>query len=189
MRATFQKPLAIGLLWDKKVRSQAWTYRAKFFTLRGLCVSHAELGQADALLAAKSTSDQHLSHLDQHRKRLWQPAATAVALLILAAALLTNRLALAPVATHPTAAENANPHTQSDSGSAPSIQKGSTLPRLVPPRMPSVSADARQHISDYNFAAEDYTTHFDLHGHPGMEIPQLMHRAQNQTLPKRVAVN
>lgn len=148
----------------------------------------AELGSADALVP-RSNSDQHLSQLEQHRKRLWQPAAMAVALLILAAALLTNRLALAPAATPATAAENANRDTQSDSRSAPSIEKGSTLPRLVPPRTPSVSADARQHISDYDFAAEDYTTHFDLHGHPGMEIPQLKHRAQNHTLPKRVVVN
>lgn len=113
------------------------------------------------------------------RRQLWQPAAMALVLLILSTILLTGAVSLVPAATDAAAIEVGKPDAQSDSGEAASLRKASAVPPRTAPRS----------ISDYDFVAEDYTTHFGLRAQREMEVLQLKRRAQKQMVPKRVVVN
>ncbi|MGH9546351.1 MAG: hypothetical protein ACRD23_14180 [Terriglobales bacterium] len=134
----------------------------------------------------------------RHDKKLWQPAAMAAALLIVAAVLLAGRASILPPAADATTVGDTNPGRRSDSDSAGSIPGASSLaskPASQPSNLtqtstktPNPTAEGRRHVSDYDFVAEDYTTHFDAHSHPKPEPPELR-RGANRLIQKRVVVN
>lgn len=138
------------------------------------------LEQVSALVPAKSARGRQLMRVNvRPRKRLWQPAAIAFVLLIFSVVLLTSHVSLIPATTDATAVEAAKPDAQPDSDQAASLRKASTPPPRTAPR----------YISDYDFVAEDYTTHFGLRAQREMEVPHPKRRAQKQTVPKRIVVN
>jgi len=103
----------------------------------------------------------------------------ALALLIFSIVLLTSQVSFIPATTDPTTVEAANPDAHPDSDQAASLRKASTpAPRTAP-----------RYIFDYDFVAEDYTTHFGLRAQRETGVPQLKRRPQKQTVPKRIVVN
>jgi hypothetical protein len=102
--------------------------------------------------------------------------------------LLTGRDPVLP-AREITALESKNPRERSVPGSSDVGHRASTVKSSAKPSNPA--AEARQHISDYDFVAEDYITHFDQHSHPGMttQSPDVRHRAPNRPVRKRVVID
>jgi hypothetical protein len=124
---------------------------------------------------------------------LWQTVAIAASMLIFAAT--------RPSTTDVTAGDT-NQSTQFDSYSKESTQTVSG-PRSGPPIQPSTSpvtrssseapmaGEAQRHQSDYDFVAEDFTNHFDLHA-PSIAVLQnseLKRNTQGGVKRKRVVVN
>ncbi len=134
----------------------------------------------------------------RHGKKLWQAAAMAAALLIVAVVLLSGRASILPPAADATAVGDTNQGGRSASDAAGSTPGGSSLaskPASQPSdltqtsaKTPNPTAESRRHVSDYDFVAEDYTTHFDLHSHPEPPLPELR-RGANRLVQKRVVVN
>ncbi len=126
---------------------------------------------------------------EQPPKSLWQPAALVAVLSVLAVVLLAGRSSILPSTADIAAVDNRSPGEQSDSGAASLIHKGSTV--RSSPKASTLTAEGRRHISDYDFVAEDYTTHFDLHVHPAVttQTPGQRHGAPNRPVRKRVVVD
>jgi hypothetical protein len=130
----------------------------------------------------------------QPHKRFWQPAVMAATLLTFAVVLLAGRASI----VSPTAdiADKRNPGVRTDSHTAGLARKRSTL-RSQPPQpsnrleTPADVVAVRRHLSDYDFVAEDYITHFDQHAQPGTtpQNPALRRGAQNRLIRKRVVVD
>ena len=121
------------------------------------------------------------------RKRynlIWRPMAATAALLFFAVVLLTHRASTLPL-TRDEMAGDTDQSTPSDADSKDSI----TPP--TPSSTEAPSAGARQHHSDYDFVAEDFTNHFatQAHGKPSVQNPKLQRNAQNSPNQKRVVVN
>jgi hypothetical protein len=124
---------------------------------------------------------------------LWQTVAIAASMLIFAAT--------RPSTTDVTAGDT-NQSTQFDSDSKESTQTVSGLgsgPPIQPPKSPVTRSSteapkaggAQRQQSDYDFVAEDFTNHFDLHA-PSIAVLQnseLKRNAQGSVKRKRVVVN
>jgi hypothetical protein len=127
-----------------------------------------------ATLPLKKTgvSDWIRSANGKPHKRFWQAAGMASALLMLAMVLLAGRESIVPDAA-------VSDHESLTSNQAGASNKGPTL------------ADGHRHKSDYDFVAEDYTTHFDSQGHPRatLQTHDFRSGAQNRPIPKRVVVD
>jgi hypothetical protein len=130
-------------------------------------------------------------------KRFWQPAVMAATLLTFAVVLLAGRASILSPTAGLAAVDKRNPGVRTDSPAAGLARKRSTL-RSQPPQPSNrfetpadVVAEVRRHISDYDFVAEDYTTHFDQHAQPGAtpQNPDLRRGAQNRLIRKRVVVD
>lgn len=122
------------------------------------------------------------------RFKSWRPMATVATLLICAVVLLTHRAATLPLI---------NESGRVDSDSADSIQTASSHPGIRPPGLTSpsteisrASAGVRRHPVDYDFVAEDFTNHFDVHAHnrATLQTPQLKHNGSGRER-KRVVDN
>jgi hypothetical protein len=133
----------------------------------------------------------------QPHKRFWQPAVMAATLLTFAVVLLAGRASILSPTADIAAVDKRNPGVRTDSHAAGLARKRSTL-RSQPPQPSNrletpadVVAEVRRHISDYDFVAEDYTTHFDQHAHPRAtpQNPDLRRGAQNRLIRKRVVVD
>jgi hypothetical protein len=84
-----------------------------------------------------------------------------------------------------TAVENGKPGGGAVPGGVKSSVTCSTKPS-------NPASEARPHISDYDFVAEDYTTHFDQRSRPAATIPAappLRREAPKRTVRKRVVIN
>jgi len=126
---------------------------------------------------------------DAQAHQPWRPMATVATLLICAIVLLTHRAATLPLT---------NESGRGDSDSANSVQIGSSHPaiRLSSLTLSSTeasraSAGVRRHPLDYDFVAEDFTNHFDTHGHnrATLQAPELKHNGESSTERKRVVDN
>jgi hypothetical protein len=136
----------------------------------------SEPGRASTLSLKKTGFSNGIrSENGQARKRFWHAGAMAAVLLIFAVVLLAGRASILPSTPDGAAID---PRSQTSNRSGTSI-KGPN------------PAEARRHKSDYDFVAEDYTTHFDLQGHrrASLQAPDLRRGAQNRLIPKRVVVN
>lgn len=103
---------------------------------------------------------KEIRSVDGQRPRgFWQPAAMAAALLVLAVVLLAARASILPSTAHIVAVDNRNPDERPDPGAAGLIHGSSTVRSST--RASNLPAGDRRHISDYDFVAEDSTTHFD----------------------------
>jgi len=136
------------------------------------------------------------------RSRLWRIMATIVTLLIVAVTLLAHRVSILP-STGDTAADATNQSTATDCDSTYSAQAASGTPSqptnrphstsltLSSTEASTVSAGGRRHPPGYDFVAEDFTNHFDVHMPSGatLQNPELKHNAQASTERKRVVVN
>ena len=114
---------------------------------------------------------------EKSSKRFWQPVVVVAVLSIFAVMLLAGRDPILP-ARGDAAVGNRKPVDGAVSGEG-------TASSVAPPTKPSNPAsEARPHISDYDFVAEDYTTHFDQHSRPAATAaaPNLRREA-----PKRSA--
>jgi hypothetical protein len=111
--------------------------------------------------------------------RLWQPASIGAALLVLAVILLAGRASI----VHSAGGTAIEDTAQSGSDAADSTRQSRAVN--------TPETKARRHVSDDDFVAKDYTTHFDLHGHPEPKVhtPELRRGAQNRVRPKRIVVN
>jgi hypothetical protein len=111
--------------------------------------------------------------------RLWQPASIGAALLVLAVILLAGRASI----VHSAGGTAIEDTAQSGSDAADSTRPSRAVN--------TPETKARRHVSDDDFVAKDYTTHFDLHGHPEPKVhtPELRRGAQNRVRPKRIVVN
>ena len=120
-------------------------------------------------------SDLVRSAKGRHLGRFWQPAAIAVALLVLAVVLLAGRASVLPSNDQVAATDHAPQASDRPVTSSP------------PPDLPEV----RPHNSGGDFVAEDYTTRFDLQGNrrTTLRTPDLRPEAQNRPIPKRIVVN
>jgi hypothetical protein len=121
----------------------------------------------------------------------------AATLLTFAVVLLAGRASILSPTADIAAVDKRNPGVRTDSHAAGLARKRSTL-RSQPPQPSNrletpadVVAEVRRHISDYDFVAEDYTTHFDQHAQPGAtpQNPDLRRGAQNRLIRKRVVVD
>lgn len=121
-------------------------------------------------------------------KPFWQPAVLVVVLSMFAVMLLTSRDPVLP-ASEITAVESRNPRERSVPGSSNVGHGASTVKSSTKPS--NSATEARQRISDYDFVAEDYITHFDQHSHPGTatQAPDLRRRAPNRPVRKRVVID
>ncbi len=133
----------------------------------------------------------------QPHKRLWQPAVMAATLLTFAVVLLAGRASILSPTADIAAVDNRKPGVRTDSHAAGLARKRSTL-RSQPPQPSNrsetpanLAAEVPRHVSDYDFVAEDYTTHFDQHAQPGAtpQNPDLRRGAQNRLIRKRVVVD
>jgi hypothetical protein len=125
--------------------------------------------------------------------RLWQPAGIGAALLVFAVILLAGRASILPSAGS-TVLEDTRQGAQSRSDASDSMRRTPPVPSHtvnLPETKTSRTAEIRRHISDYDFVAEDYTTHFDLRAHrgPNLHTPELRHGVQNRLTEKRIVVN
>lgn len=128
-------------------------------------------------------------------KQLWQPSAIAATLLILAIILLAGRAAIFRSTADVAAVDSSNSGARTASDAPGLSQTGSTL-RTQPTQPTSqrgasikpsnLAADGERHISDYDFVAEDYTTHFDLNGR---RASPARHGTQSRTIPRRIVVD
>ena len=159
-----------------------------------------EPGQATAVSSKKAGSSEEIRPADgQSHKRFWQLAAMAATLLIFAVLLLAGRASILSPTADAAAVDHRNPGVRADSHAAGLVRRLSTLRArpTKPPNQPqtptkpsSLAAEVRRPMSDDDFVAEDYTTHFDLHTHPGAipQTPELRRGAQNRLLRNRVVV-
>jgi hypothetical protein len=137
---------------------------------------HSEWGPISTLsLKATGFYDGIRAANGKGHRWFWQPSAMAAGLLIFALILLAGRASILPsgadvaVIDHPS-------ETSSRAGTSAKVLN---------------LEEARRHKSDYDFVAEDYTTHFDLQGHPEStpRTPDLRNGAQSRLVRKRVVVN
>ena len=131
----------------------------------------------------------YLRNGETQRLRPWRPMATVATLLICAVVLLTHRAATLPVT-----------NAAKESGrvdSASSAQTGSSQPGIRPSGLTLSSTEAsrasagvRRHPVDYDFVAEDFTNHFDVHAHSRatLQTPELKHNGRSRER-KRVVDN
>jgi hypothetical protein len=127
--------------------------------------------------------------------RFWQPGAMVAALLIFGVVLLAGRASILRPAADLAAVDNSNPAGRAGTGAAGRLPRGSM--RTQSPQIPNqqhasrpsnLAGEDRHHISDYDFVAEDYTTHFDVHGKT-LQTPDLRHGAPTRLIPKRIVVD
>ena len=121
---------------------------------------------------------------EKSSKRFWQPAVVVAVLSIFAVMLLAGRDPILP-----TRGDAAVGNRKPVEGAVPGEGAASSV---APPTKPSNPAsEARPHISDYDFVAEDYTTHFDQHARPAATAaaPTLRREAPKRTVRKRVVIN
>lgn len=129
-------------------------------------------------------------------RRHWKPAATVAALLIFAMALLGGRASIS-LSAEPEAEPASRGMTQSSDtlSSSPNPLSRSSAKSVILPESPvrisKSAAEMRRHIAEYDFVAEDYTTHFDLraHGDASPQAPEFRRGGRNRLLPKRIVVN
>jgi hypothetical protein len=130
----------------------------------------------------------YLRNGETQRFKSWRPMATVATLLICAVVLLTHRAATVPLT---------NESGRVDSESANSAQTGSPHTSIQPSGLTSSSTEAsrastgvRRHPVDYDFVAEDFTNHFDVHAHnrATLQTPQLKHDRSSRER-KRVVDN
>jgi hypothetical protein len=121
-------------------------------------------------------------------KSFWQPVAVVAVLSVFAVMLLTGRDPILP-AQGGAAVENRNPGEPSDSGAADEGHKASSALPLT--KASNAATEARPHISDYDFAAEDHTTHFERHARPAVSkpAPNPRHGTPNRPVQKRVVLD
>jgi hypothetical protein len=161
----------------------------------------SEPGPGTAPSSNQAGSSQEIRSADgQGHKRFWQLAAMVATLLIFAVLLLAGRASILSQTTDVAAVDHRNPVARADSHAAGLVRRISTL-RSRPTKPPNgqetpakpanLATEVRRPTSDYDFVAEDYTTHFDLHTHPGatMPTPDLRRGAQNRLIRKRIVVN
>jgi hypothetical protein len=139
-------------------------------------------------------------------RSFWKPLAAAAGLVILAGALLGRASIFdSPADETPAKADIPETHPQAESldtgekaasGSAltpvPAASKPENPSEMKPAEVPSaeVPNETRRHISDYDFVAEDYTNHFDLHHHRlTARSHELRQGAQNRFARKRIVDN
>ncbi len=145
-------------------------------------------GQA-AIFSSQTRVAQEVRSADgRSPKPFWQPAALVAVLTVFAVMLLAGRDSILP-ASDVAAIDSRNPGERPVSGAAAVGHKASTVRSSAKPSNPA--AEARQHISDYDFVAEDYTTHFDQRSHPGTttQAPDLGRGASSRPVRKRVVIN
>lgn len=128
----------------------------------------------------------------QRYKRFWRPEALAVALLILAIIVLAGRAAMLRSTADVAAAGGSNPSDRAASEPAGLLHPATAL-RTQPTRdqdvsveSPKLPAEGERHISDDDFVAEDYTTHFDLNGRRASPV---RHGTRSRTIPRRIVVD
>jgi hypothetical protein len=125
---------------------------------------------------------------ERSSKSLWRPVAVVAVLSVFAVMLFTGHDPILP-ARGVAAADSRNPGARS----VPSpVDEGNKASSVTSPSKPSNPAsEARPHVSDYDFVAEDYTTHFDQHSRPAAttQAPNLRRGAPNRPVRKRVVIN
>jgi hypothetical protein len=122
-------------------------------------------------------------------QRMWQPAVMVAALLIFAGILLGGRASILPSTADVALADDRNTGIRSDSiHKVPGRRFQSAQPSSSLDKAPKLAVDAQRHISDYDFVAEDYTTHFDLQGHR-VAAPRTANGAKTPLIQKRVVFN
>jgi hypothetical protein len=117
-------------------------------------------------------------------KRFWQPVVVVAILSIFGVMLLAGRDPILP-AQGIAAVENGKP----GGGAVPGAVKSSVTSSTKPS---NPASEPRPHISDYDFVAEDYTTHFDQRSRPAATIPAaptLRREAPKRMVRKRVVIN
>ena len=132
----------------------------------------------------------YLRNGETQRLKPWRPMATVATLLICASVLLTHRAATLPLTNA------ANESGRVDSDSASLAQAGSSHPTIRPSALSlstgasRASTGGRRHPVDYDFVAEDFTIHFDAHGHnrATLQTPELKHNGSSRER-KRVVDN
>lgn len=119
--------------------------------------------------------------------RLWKPVVVVAVLSVFAVMLLAGRDPILP-SRGVAAVENRVPVGPSVPDAA---DQGHTASNVRSSSKLSIPAEARQHISDYDFVAEDYTTHFDQRSHQGTtsRAPDLRRGAPNRPVRKRVVID
>ena len=145
-------------------------------------------GQAAAFPSKQNHLSKGSRPANERTKRLWQPVAMVAALSIFAVVLLAGRPSILS-SPDVAAVGNRNPGARSDPGAASVIDRGSKARSST--RVSNLAPEGQRHISDYDFVAEDYTTHFDLRARPGAaaQAPDLRHGAPNRPVRKRVVVD
>jgi hypothetical protein len=146
-------------------------------------------GQAAVFPSKQSHASRESRTQDaESPRRFWQPVAMITALSIFSVILLAGRPSI-PSLTNAAAGDSRNPGGGSDPGAAGSIQKGSNVRSST--KASNLAAEGQRHISDYDFVAEDYTTHFELRARPGAatQAPDLRHGAPKRPVRKRVVVD
>ena len=120
-------------------------------------------------------------------KRFWRPVAMIAALSIFSMLLLAGRPSILP-SRDITTVGNRNPGVRSDPGATGLTQRGS---KVRSTNASNLAAEGQRHVSDYDFVAEDYTTHFDPPARPGAatHAPDIRHAAPNRPVRKRVVVD
>jgi hypothetical protein len=147
-------------------------------------------GQAAVFSSKQIRLPEEIRSADGQRpKRFWQPAAMAAGLLVLAVVLLAGGASILPSTADIAAVDDRNPDERSDPGDAGLIHRSLTVRSST--KASNLAAEDQRHISDYDFVAEDYTTHFDLHAHPGAmtQAPNPLHGAPSRPVRKRVVVD
>jgi hypothetical protein len=121
-------------------------------------------------------------------KSLWQPVAVVAILSVFAVMLLTGRDPILP-AWGVAAVDSRNPGARPVPSPVDVDHRASTLTSPTKPSNPV--SEARPHISDYDFVAEDHTTHFDQHSRPAATTPapDLRRATPNRPVRKRVVIN
>jgi hypothetical protein len=125
---------------------------------------------------------------EKSSKRFWQPAVVVAVLSIFAVMLLAGRDPILPT-RGVAAVENRKPGEGAIPGA---VDEGNTTSSVTSPTKPSNPAsEPRPHISDYDFVAEDYTTHFDQRSRPAVTTaaPNLRREVPNRGVQKRVVIN
>ncbi len=146
-------------------------------------------GQGAVFPAEQTRHSEEPDTADAERaKRFWQPVAMIAALSIFSVVLLAGRPTILP-SRDVTTVNSKNPGLQSNSGDAALIQRGSKVRPST--NASNLAAEGQRHISDYDFVAEDYITHFDLHARPeaGTQAPDRRHGTAIRPVRKRVVVD
>jgi hypothetical protein len=147
-----------------------------------------ETERKSILLWRRIASREIRSSLSSRHTKFWQPAYLAATVLIVAIVLLAGRASLFPSRGAVAPIDSGNSTTRSDSSVADLIRKASGAESSNPA---SNLTNGRRHLSDDNFVAEDYTTHFDSHSRSVASPTTQSSRsvAQKRSVRKRIVFN